>query len=197
VPDRFTFRFDRRLTVGETPEQALGEIESLAAVRAARAAGLTVDIAVPRYTQPTWRGCPVDNPQIYPGWITPADHPAVRAAVDSYRRVVSPFVVEPSRGATAGALRAAPRVDKWIFSTDGVGFPIPLDSTAIAVPETKQWVVSGPVRHPAMFGIGAGIEQNTHRIGECVDQRELQHAIAVLARFPRAFADLTGVPSPT
>ena len=44
------------------------------------------------------------------------------------------------------------------------------------------------MKHPAMFGIGAGIEQNTHRVGECVDLRELQHAIAVLARFPSAFA---------
>ena len=192
VPDRFTFRFDRRLTVGETPEQALGEIESLGAVGAARAAGLAVDISVPRYHQRTWRGYQVDNAQIYPGWITPEEHPAIRAAVEAYERVVSPVVVEPEGGATAGALRTAPRVDKWIFSTDGVGFPIPLDATSFVVPASKQWVVSGEVRHPAMFGIGAGVEQNTHRIGEYVDQRELQHAIAVLARFPRAFADLTG-----
>lgn len=192
VPDRFTFRFDRRLTVGESPEQALGEIEALDAVAAARSAGLTVEIAVPRYTQHTWRGYPVDNAQIYPGWITPDDHPAVLAAVDAYQRVVSPYVTEPEDGATAGALRTAPRVDKWIFSTDGVGFPIPIDTTTIVVPADKRWVISGAVRHPAMFGIGAGIEQNTHRIGECVDERELQHAIAVLARFPRAFADLTG-----
>jgi hypothetical protein len=42
-----------------------------------------------------------------------------------------------------------------------------------------------------MFGIGAGVEQNTHRIGEFVDSRELRHAIAVLARFPRAYVDTT------
>ena len=99
-----------------------------------------------------------------------------------------------TRGRCRGraALRVEPRVDKWIFSTDGVGFPVPIDTTSIVVPASKQWVISGAVRHPAMFGIGAGIEQNTHRIGECVDERELQHAVAVLARFPRAFADLTG-----
>lgn len=189
VPDRFTVRFDRRLTVGETPDQALGEIESLDAVAAARDAGLIVDVHVPRYQQPTWRGHPVDNPQVYPGWITPEDHPVIRAAVDAYRRVVTPHVVEPAGGATGGALRAEPRVDKWIFSTDGVGFPVPADDTTIDVPAEKGWVVSGPLKHPPMFGIGAGIEQNTHRIGECVDERELQHAIAVLARFPRAFVD--------
>ena len=89
-------------------------------------------------------------------------------------------------------MRREPRVDKWIFSTDGVGFPIAIDDTTIDVGPDKGWIVSGPVKHPAMFGIGAGVEQNTHRIGEYVDRRELQHAIAVLARFPRAFADLRG-----
>jgi len=51
--------------------------------------------------------------------------------------------------------------------------------------------VSGEVKHPAMFGIGAGVEQNTHRNGEYVDLRELQHAIAVLARFPSMYVAMT------
>ena len=38
-----------------------------------------------------------------------------------------------------------------------------------------------------MFGLGAGIEQNTHKIGETVDLREVQHAVAFLARFPSVF----------
>jgi putative selenium metabolism hydrolase len=194
VPDRFTFRFDRRLTVGETPEQALADIESLEAVAAARAAGLTVTITVPHYRERTWRGYQVDNAQIYPGWITPAEHPAIVAAVDAYHRVVTPYVVEPEGGASGATLRRDPRVDKWIFSTDGVGFPIPVDDTTIHVGPDKRWVVSGPVKHPAMFGIGAGVEQNTHRIGEYVDSRELRHAIAVLARFPSAFVELSGRP---
>lgn len=188
VPDRFTFRFDRRLTVGETPEEALGQIESLDAVAAARAAGLEVAVTVPRYAQSTWVGHAVDNPQVYPGWLTPDDHAAVQAAVEAYRRVVTPYVHEPEGGARGGALRAEPRVDTWVFSTDGVGFPVAVDDASIDVSTAKRWVVSGNVRHPAMFGIGAGIEQNTHRIGECVDERELQHAIAVLARFPQLFA---------
>ncbi len=48
-------------------------------------------------------------------------------------------------------------------------------------------MVSGNLKHPPMVGIGPGLEQNAHRIGECVDLRELQHAIALLARFPSAF----------
>jgi acetylornithine deacetylase/succinyl-diaminopimelate desuccinylase-like protein len=190
VPERFTFRFDRRLTIGETPEQAVKDVDSLEAVRAARAAGLRVDVSVPRYREKTWRGYLADNPQIYRGWLTPEEHPAIRAAVAAYRGSVTPQVTEPPGGATAGALRKEPRVDRWIFSTDGVGFPIPASDRSVAVPERKRWVVSGDVKHPAMFGVGPGLEQNTHRIGECVDLRELRHAIAVLARFPSAFASL-------
>jgi len=188
VPEKLTFRFDRRLTLGETPEQAVRDVEALDSVHAARAAGLKVDVTVPHYREKTWRGYLADNPQIYRGWLTPEDHPVIRAAVAAYRGVVTPHVVEPAGGASAGALRKEPRVDRWIFSTDGVGFPVPARDTAIAVPESKRWIVSGDVRHPAMFGIGAGIEQNTHRVGECVDLRELRHAIAVLARFPSCFA---------
>jgi acetylornithine deacetylase/succinyl-diaminopimelate desuccinylase-like protein len=187
VPERLTFRFDRRLTIGETPEQAVSDVLALDAVRGARAAGLRVDVGVPPYREKTWRGYQADNPQIYRGWLTPEEHPAIRAAVEAYRGAVTPHVAEVPGGADEGALRKEPRVDRWIFSTDGVGFPVPAGDRTIAVPETKRWVVSGDVKHPAMFGIGAGIEQNTHRVGECVDLRELQHAIAALARFPSAF----------
>jgi acetylornithine deacetylase/succinyl-diaminopimelate desuccinylase-like protein len=188
VPERFTFRFDRRLTAGESPEQALAEVESLPAVHAARDAGLTVEVAAPRYDVPTGTGYVPGNPQIYPSWVTPEEHPAITAAVAAYRGVVSPYVEEPPGGASAGALRRQPRVDRWVFSTDGVGFPVPDTDTTFEVPPAKQWVFAGGMKHPAMFGIGAGLEQNTHRIGECVDERELEHAIAVLARFPSAFA---------
>lgn len=188
VPEKLTLRFDRRLTLGETPEQALADVEALDAVRTARAAGLKVEIAVPPYREKTWRGYLADNPQIYRGWLTPEDHPAIQAAVAAYRGVVTPHVVEPAGGAQKATLRREPRVDRWIFSTDGVGFPIPTGDTRIQVPESKRWITSGDVKHPAMFGIGAGVEQNTHRVGENVDLRELQHAIAVIARFPSAFA---------
>jgi putative selenium metabolism hydrolase len=191
VPDRFVVRFDRRLTVGETPERAIADIEALDAVAVARAAGLAVTVRAPRYQHVTWRGFAVDNAQIYPGWITPDDHPAIQAAVESYRRVVSPHVHEPVGGAVGGTLRTEPRVDKWIFSTDGVGFPVSIDDDRIEVGADKRWVVSGAVKHPAMFGIGAGVEQNTHRIGEYVDLCEVQHAIAVLARFPHAYVAAT------
>ena len=168
----------------------MADVEALDAVRVAREAGLKVDVSVPRYRERTWHGYLADNPQIYRGWLTPEEHPAIQAVVAAYRGVVSPHVSEPAGGASAGMLRREPRVDRWIFSTDGVGFPVPVGDPAIQVPAEKRWLVSGSRRHPAMFGIGAGHEQNTHKIGEFVDLRELQHAIAVIARFPELFASM-------
>ena len=189
VPDRFVFRFDRRLTAGEDPQEAVAAIAALPAVARAREAGLSVDVRVPTYDQPTWKGYTPGNPQIYPGWETPEAHPAIQAAVESYHRVVTPHV-GPGADQGKGSLRSQPRVDRWIFSTDGVGFPV--RPGALDIPEQKQWVDGGAVRHPPMFGIGPGIEQNTHKIGEVVDLRELQQAIAFMARFPAVFAGTAG-----
>ncbi len=186
VPDRFVFRFDRRLTIGESPEQAVADVEALSTVAKAREAGLEVEVAVPVYDQATWTGYELGNPQVYMGWVTPEDHPAIVAATATYRGVVTPAVSDSSE--EKGALRREPRVDRWIFSTDGVGFPIPVEDESIAISDKKDWVTSGTVKHPAMFGVGPGIEQNTHKIGECVDLRELQNAIAFMARFPSVFA---------
>jgi putative selenium metabolism hydrolase len=185
VPERFTVRFDRRLTVGETPEQALADIAAMDTVRAARAAGLTVQVTVPTYDQPSWRGVVPGNAQIYPGWLTPEEHPAIQAAFAAYRAVITPHAAAADLGTP---VPAEPRSGRWIFSTDGVGYPVPLADRTLEVTEAKGWVTSGAVRHPAMFGLGAGLEQNAHRVGEFVDLRELTHAIAFLARFPSALA---------
>jgi acetylornithine deacetylase/succinyl-diaminopimelate desuccinylase-like protein len=169
VPERFTFRFDRRLTAGEIPERALDDVRSLPSVEKAIAAGLRVDIRAPLYNDPTWRGYRLNNPQVYPGWVTPETHPSIMAAVDAYTRVAD----------------RKPRVARWIFSTDGVGFP----TRTLDVPPSKRWVEDGHYRYPAMFGIGPGVEQNTHKIGENVDSREFDTVIAFLARFPSIYEE--------
>jgi putative selenium metabolism hydrolase len=185
VPLRFVFRFDRRLTVGETPEQSVADIDNLPSVSQARSAGLQVDVTIPMYTTPTWRGTPTNNEQVYLGWITPEEHPAIQAALSAYQQVVSPQVSQPG---SHGMLRKEPRVGRWIFSSDGVGYPLPADSPGMQVPDSKKWVRSGAYVHPAIVGFGPGIEQNTHKIGECVDVRELACAIALIARFPSLYA---------
>ncbi|MCL4837068.1 MAG: M20/M25/M40 family metallo-hydrolase [Thermoanaerobaculia bacterium] len=184
VPERFTFRLDRRLTAGEDPERARRDVEELPSVAHARTAGLAVEVRVPTYDVPSWRGVVPGNAQIYPGWLTPEEHPAIAAALATYRAVVTPHVAGDGMG---GAPRREPRLSRWIFSTDGVGIPVPREGSGIDIPARKQWVESGSFRHPAMFGIGPGIEQYAHQVGECLDGRELPLAIAFYARFPSRF----------
>ncbi len=182
VPERFVFRLDRRLTVGEDPGTALREVEGLRGVRRARSAGLRVEVRVPTYDEPTWRGYRPGNAQVYPGWVTPEEHPAVRRAVEAYERVVGPLVREGG-GVVPQALPERARVGRWVFSTDGVGVPVPTAGVregALEVAEGKGWVEVGAFRHPAMFGIGPGVEENTHKVGECVDGRELGVVVGLL-----------------
>ena len=186
VPERFTFRLDRRLTAGEDPERARLDIDELESVARARADSLAVDIRIPVYENLTWKGYRPGNAQIYPGWVTPDSHPAIGAAVDTYSGVVTPQV---PADATGGGLRREPRVSRWVFSTDGVGVPLPIDMAEVTIPAGKRWIEMAPYHHPAMFGIGPGIEQNTHKIGECVDTRELAPVIAFLARFPSRYRE--------
>jgi acetylornithine deacetylase/succinyl-diaminopimelate desuccinylase-like protein len=188
VPERFTFRFDRRLTVGEDPQEALRDVDSMSSVTRAREAGLEVKVRVPVYNAETWKGYILANAQIYAGWVTPEDHPCVRAAVESYEKVSSPIV--PPNGSSA-MLTKTPRVSRWIFSTDGVGYPVPIEGGGVRVPEEKRWIESGAYEHPPMIGVGPGFEQNTHKIGECVDTREIPPVIAFLARFPSLYRRVT------
>ncbi|MEZ4647497.1 MAG: peptidase dimerization domain-containing protein [Candidatus Eisenbacteria bacterium] len=189
VPERFTFRFDRRLTAGEDPEKALADVASLGSVARAREAGLEVTVSTPYYDQPTWRSYVGGNAQVYPGWVTPEDHPAITCAIQAYARCATPTIAS---GGTNGGLRRDPRLSRWVFSTDGVGYPLRRDDDGATVGPAKRWIDAGPFHHPPMFGIGPGIEQNTHKIGECVDSRELDPVIATLARFPSLYRASAG-----
>lgn len=180
VPETFTFRMDRRLTAGEDPEGALGDISGLESVRRAREAGLQVDVRVPTYEDPTWKGYVLGNRQIYPGWVTPESHPAIAAAHECYLQTVTPMVEDGLLGSSAAR---EPRVDRWVFSTDGVGVPVEAE-LAEKPAANKAWVEAGRLRHPAVFGIGPGFEENTHKIGECVDSREMAAVIAYLGIYP-------------
>ena len=99
VADSCTIHLDRRLTAGETIETAVAEIESLPAVKAANGKVRVLDYAAPAYT-----GLVYPTKKYYPTWVLAEDHPALKAAVSAYEKV----------------LEAKPKVDKWTFSTNGI-----------------------------------------------------------------------------
>ncbi|HPW45293.1 MAG TPA: YgeY family selenium metabolism-linked hydrolase [bacterium] len=97
VADGCSIHLDRRLTAGETKDIAVGQILNIVG----RAGG---KVSIPVYDKPGYTGKSHPMESYFPTWVTPKDHPAVRAAVSSYE----------------GLFNSKPVVDKWTFSTNGV-----------------------------------------------------------------------------
>ncbi len=83
IPDACTIDIDRRITIGETRESALEQLEQLPEVRAA---GATVELK--RYAEPSWRGLVYPTDKFFPAWETPQDSRAVAAALEAARHVL-------------------------------------------------------------------------------------------------------------
>jgi putative selenium metabolism hydrolase len=99
VPDGCAIFLDRRLTIGETVESARAELEALPAVQSGDA-----EVELLTYTGVAYTGTERTTDKYFPTWVTPEDHPGVRAAVES----------------GACALGRELPVGRWVFSTNGV-----------------------------------------------------------------------------
>lgn len=97
VPDGCMIHLDRRLTNGETKDIAIAEVREAMS-------GIAGEIIVPKYARPAYTGKVYDMESYFPTWVTPEDHPSVKAAVSSYEAIFG----------------ENPVVDKWTFSTNGV-----------------------------------------------------------------------------
>ncbi len=98
VPDGCTVHIDRRLTIGESAEDAQAQLERVAAV-----AGDHGVVRLLHYDLPSWRGFTYPTDKVFPAWETPRDGAAVRAAMDTARRV----------------LERKPRIHRSAFSSNG------------------------------------------------------------------------------
>jgi len=99
VPDRAYIHLDRRLTRGETKEDAVAEVQD-----AINRAGEAATVEVLKYSVPSYSGFVYETEKYYPTWVLEEDHPLCKASVETCRQV----------------LGKEPKVDKWTFSTNGV-----------------------------------------------------------------------------
>jgi putative selenium metabolism hydrolase len=95
VPDRCSVVLDRRLTQGETAEQALAQVTELLP-------SSDFEIEILKYDKPSYNGRVRIVDQVFPSWVLPESHPLVNAAVQTSRL----FGLETTTG-------------KWNFSTNG------------------------------------------------------------------------------
>ncbi|MFQ5652533.1 MAG: YgeY family selenium metabolism-linked hydrolase [bacterium] len=146
VADSCIIHLDRRLTAGETIESSLEEIRSLPAFQAGKGKAW-----VPEYTVPSYTGLSYGMQSYFPTWVLEEDSPILQAAVKSYQNLFT----------------RAPKIDKWTFSTNGVG-------------------IMGLYGIPT-FGFGPGDEVYAHAPNERIPVDHLHRAAAFYAEFVRNF----------
>lgn len=146
VADSCTIHLDRRLTAGETIESALDEIRALPSFREAGA-----KVWVPEFQASSYTGKVYPMQSYMPTWVLEEDHPLLQKAKAAYEHL----------------FQAAPEIDKWTFSTNGVGS-------------------MGMFRIPT-FGFGPGNEVLAHAPNEHIPIEHLAKAAAFYAEFVRNF----------
>lgn len=99
VADGCSISIDRRLTQGETYQEALEDIRRLESVRLAQA-----QVTMYAYDKPSYTGLVYPTECYFPAWVLPQEHEVCQSAIHTYR-----FLFDEE-----------PLVDKWTFSTNGV-----------------------------------------------------------------------------
>ncbi len=149
VPGACSIHLDRRLTAGETKESAVAEVKALAGAEDA-------EVEILNYDTPSYTGLRYPMEKYYPTWVLDEAHPLARAAIATYETLWN----------------RAPVVDKWTFSTNGVG-----SMGLMGVPT---------------IGFGPGEEDVAHSVVERVPIRHLVEAAQFYAAFPLIFSGRHG-----
>ncbi len=102
VPDEATIWIDRRVTFGETKEQALAEVEALIPPENREKGDVRVEILF--YDEPSYTGFVFPVEKYFPAWALEEDHPLVQAGLKAYEL----YFGKPTR------------TGKWNFSTNGI-----------------------------------------------------------------------------
>ena len=147
VPAACSIHLDRRLTAGETKESAVAEVKALSGAKGA-------EVEVLRYDRPSYTGLVYPMEKYYPTWVLEEKHPLIQAAVETYRSLHD----------------KPPVVDKWVFSTNGVG-----SMGTCGVPTV---------------GFGPGEENVAHSVNERVAIDHLLEAARFYAVFPLVFTHM-------
>jgi len=145
VPGACSIHLDRRLTAGETLESAVAEVKALVSEGA--------EVEVLTYDTPSYTGLSYPMQKYYPTWVLAESDPLVQAAVRTYETLH----------------HAPPVVDKWVFSTNGVG---------------SMGIMGVPT-----VGFGPGEEDVSHSVIERVPIRHLVEAAKFYAAFPLTYLE--------
>ncbi len=102
VPNQCTVFVDRRLTFGETAQQAIDQVAALIPRQYRENGEITVEML--HYADPSYTGFVFPVEKYFPAWALDEDHPLVQAGLEAARHIGLP---EHPAG-------------KWNFSTNGI-----------------------------------------------------------------------------
>jgi putative selenium metabolism hydrolase len=148
VADGCSIILDRRLTYGETKEQVINQLLELESVKESKAL-----VEIIQYNIPTYTGLIYPTECHFPSWITSEDAPCVKSAIQAYRIL----------------FEEDPKVDKWVFSTNGVA-------------------ISGLFGVPCI-GYGPGDASEAHKANESVRISDITDAIAMYMFIPQIYLE--------
>ena len=99
VPDECTIYIDRRLTFGETKEEAIAQVEALIPEKQRR----HIRVEMVMYDTPSYTGAVFPVEKYFPAWALAEDHPLVQAGLEAVQMLWG----------------GAPKTGKLNFSTNG------------------------------------------------------------------------------
>jgi putative selenium metabolism hydrolase len=102
VPNEAIAFVDRRLTFGESVEDAIGQVRDLIPAPYRSNGEITVEML--KYDEPSYTGFVFPVDKYFPAWALEPEHPLVQAGLDAAKRIALP---EHEPG-------------KWNFSTNGI-----------------------------------------------------------------------------
>lgn len=151
VADGCTISIDRRLTLGESWKEAIQQIQELPSV-----VKMNAVVEVYQYDKPSYKGLIYPKKCIFPAWLIEETHQVCRTLENAYTSLFF----------------ESPIIDKWTFSTNGVGImglhgiPCigfgPGEETEAHAPNEKTWK-SQLIKSAAMY---AAIPGEYIKIGE-------------------------------
>ncbi|WP_300384881.1 YgeY family selenium metabolism-linked hydrolase [Clostridium sp.] len=99
IADSCSISIDRRLTEGESYENAIEEIKNLNSVK-----NVNAKVEIYNYSKPSYTGLKYETEAYFPSWSVEENSTGCKSAINAYKYL----------------FKSEPIIDKWTFSTNGV-----------------------------------------------------------------------------
>ncbi len=98
IPDRCRVVFDRRLLLGDTRSNVIGDIEKLVALAKLSIPDLDASVHISRVEDHCYTGVPIKGEHYVPAWLFPEDHEFIRSSLRGLKQAGLPARLSSKAG---------------------------------------------------------------------------------------------------